>query len=52
MDRRTLMKEICPNWNEKSSFKEILEGLLPFLSRVINAKGYKFYDSFQLDSII
>ena len=48
MDGRDLMKEICPNWHEKSSFKEILEGLLPFLSRVINAKGYKFYGTFHL----
>ena len=26
----------------------ILEGFLPFLSRVINAKGYKFYGTFHL----
>ena len=25
MDGRDLMNEICPKWNEKSSFKEILE---------------------------
>ena len=48
MDGRDLMNEICPKWNEKSSFKEILEGILPFLSRVINAKGYKFYGEFHL----
>ena len=48
MDGRDLMKEICPNWNEKIGFKGILEGLLPFLSRVINAKGYKFYGQFHL----
>ena len=48
MDGRDLMREICPKWNAKSSFKEILEGLLPFLSRVINAKGYKFYGNFHL----
>jgi hypothetical protein len=48
MDGRDLMKEICPSWNSKSSFKQILEGFLPFLSRVINAKGYKFYGTFHL----
>ena len=48
MDGRDLMKEICPNWNSKSGFKPILEGFLPFLSRVINAKGYKFYGTFHL----
>jgi len=48
MDGRDLMNEICPNWTPKSCFKNILEGFLPFLSRVINAKGYKFYGSFHL----
>ena len=32
----------------KIYIKQILEGLLPFLSRVINAKGYKFYGTFHL----
>ena len=48
MDGRDLMKEICPAWNIKGGFKQILEGFLPFLSRVINAKGYKFYGAFHL----
>jgi hypothetical protein len=48
MDGRDLMKEICPVWKSKNGFKQILEGLLPFLSRVINAKGYKFYGTFHL----
>ena len=48
MDGRDLMKEICPAWKSKNGFKQILEGLLPFLSRVINAKGYKFYGTFHL----
>jgi hypothetical protein len=48
MDGRDLMKEICPSWNNKNGFKQILEGFLPFLSRVINAKGYKFYGTFHL----
>ena len=43
MDGRDLLKEICPNWIPKNGFKPILEGVLPFLSRVINARGYKFY---------
>ena len=28
--------------------KPIFDGFLPFLSRVINAKGYKFYGTFHL----
>jgi hypothetical protein len=48
MDGRDLLNEICPNWNVKSGLKPILEGILPFLSRVINAKGYKFYGTFHL----
>ena len=50
MDGRDLFKEICPKWNAKSGLKSILEGFLPFLSRVINAKGYKFYGTFHLGS--
>jgi ubiquitin-protein ligase len=48
MDGRDLLKDICPNWTPKSNIKSILEGILPFLSRVINAKGYKFYGMFHL----
>ena len=48
MDGRDLLKDICPSWTPKSGFKPILEGMLPFLSRVINAKGYKFYGTFHL----
>ena len=51
MDGRDLLKDICPSWTPKSGFKPILEGILPFLSRVINAKGYKFYGTFHLGSI-
>ena len=51
MDGRDLFREICPNWNPKNGFKPIFEGILPFLSRVINAKGYKFYGEFHLGSI-
>ena len=48
MDGRDLLDEICPNWNPKSGLKPIFEGFLTFLSRVINAKGYKFYGTFHL----
>ena len=48
MDGRDLLVEICQNWNIKSGLKPIFEGLLPFLSKVINAKGYKFYGTFHL----
>ena len=51
MDGRDLLMEICPEWNAKSGLKSILEGILPFLSKVINAKGYKFYGTFHLGSI-
>ena len=50
MDGRDLLNEICPTWNVKSGLKPIFEGILPFLSRVINAKGYKFYGMFHLGS--
>ena len=50
MDGRDLLKDICPGWNSKSGFKPILDGMLPFLSRVINARGYKFYGTFHLGS--
>ena len=52
MDGRDLLKDICPNWSPKSGLKSILEGMLPFLSRVINAKGYKFYGTFHLGATI
>ena len=48
MDGRDLLKDICPNWEPKSHLKPILEGMLTFLSRVINARGYKFYGTFHL----
>ena len=51
MDGRDLLKDICPSWNSKSGLKSILEGILPFLSRVINARGYKFYGTFHLGSV-
>jgi hypothetical protein len=51
MDGRDLFKEICPSWNPKAGLKSILEGMLPFLSRVINARGYKFYGTFHLGAI-
>ena len=51
MDGRDLLKDICPKWNAKCGLKYILEGILPFLSKVINAKGYKFYGTFHLGAI-
>ena len=51
MDGRDLLKDICPSWTSKNGIKPILEGILPFLSRVINAKGYKFYGTFHLGAI-
>ena len=48
MDGRDLLRDICPSWTNKIGIKPILEGILPFLSRVINAKGYKFYGTFHL----
>jgi hypothetical protein len=48
MAGRDLLKNICPSWSSKSGLKPILEGMLPFLSKVINAKGYKFYGTFHL----
>ena len=51
MDGRDLLKEICPNWIPSNGFKTIFEGFLPFLSRVINARGYKFYGTFHLGAI-
>jgi len=48
MDGRDLLKDICPNWSPKSGLKPILEGMLPFLSRIFNARGYKFYGTFHL----
>ena len=48
MDGRDLLKDICPSWNSKGGFKQILEGFLPFLKKVINAKGHKFYGMFHV----
>ena len=48
MDGRDLLKNICSSWTPKSGIKPLLEGMLPFLSKVINAKGYKLYGNFDL----
>lgn len=50
-DGRDLMNAICPEWNDKSCFKNILDGFLPFLSLVINKNDYKFYGTFHLGAI-
>ena len=46
MDGRDLMKEICPVWKSKNGFKLILEGLLPFLSRVLMPRDINFMARF------
>ena len=51
MDGRDLMKDICPHWDAKKGLRAIIEGILPFLSKVINAKGYKFYGTFHLGAV-
>ena len=51
MDGRDLLRDICPSWGPKSGLKPILEGMLIFLSRVINSRGYKFYGTFHLGAI-
>ena len=51
MDGRDLLKDICLDWKPKSGLKPILEGMLPFLSKVINARGYKFYGTFHNGAI-
>ena len=51
MDGRDLMKDICPKWEPKKGLRPVIEGMLPFLSKVINAKGYKFYGTFHLGAI-
>lgn len=51
MDGRDLRQNICPTWTKKSGLKTLLEGILPFLSKVINAKGYVFYGTFHLGAI-
>ena len=51
MDGRDLMKDICPVWDARKGLRLIIESILPFLSKVINAKGYKFYGTFHLGAI-
>ena len=51
MDGRDLLKEICPNWTPKITLKELIDGMIPFLGKVVNAKGYKFYGTFHIGAI-
>lgn len=51
MDGRDLQKEICPKWSQKTSIRQLIEGMIGFLGKVINAKGYKFYGTFHIGSI-
>ena len=51
MDGRDLSKEICPKWTIKTTLRQIIEGMITFLGKVINAKGYKFYGTFHIGAI-
>lgn len=51
MDGRDLLKDICPKWNKKTTIRKIIEGMITFLGKVINAKGYKFYGTFHIGAI-
>jgi hypothetical protein len=51
MDGRDLFEDICPKWDSKKGIKGIIDGMRPFLSKVINAKGYKFYGTFHVGAI-
>ena len=51
MDGRDLAKDICPKWTQKTTIRQIIEGMISFLGKVINAKGYKFYGTFHIGSI-
>ena len=48
MDGRDLLKEICPKWTNTTTLSQIIEGMIPFVGRVVNARGYKFYGTFHL----
>ena len=51
MDGRDLAKDICPKWTQKTTIRQLIEGMITFLGKVINAKGYKFYGTFHIGSI-
>ena len=48
MDGRDLLKEISPRWSNKTTIRQLIEGMLPFVGKVVNARGYKFYGTFHL----
>lgn len=51
MDGRDLLKDIYPIWTPKTTLKELIDGMIPFLGKVVNAKGYKFYGCFHIGAI-
>ena len=51
MDGRDLLYEICPNWNPKVKLIDVANLMTPFLARVLNSKGYKFYGTFHLGTV-
>jgi hypothetical protein len=51
MDGRDLLKDIYPKWSQKTTIRQLIEGMIAFLGKVINAKGYKFYGTFHIGSI-
>ena len=50
MDGRDLLKNIYPSWNKKTTLVEIVNQIPDFISKVINARRYKFYGEFHLGS--
>lgn len=48
MDGRDLLKDIYPEWNIKTPIQSVIDEIIPFLGRVINAVGYKFYGTFHI----
>ena len=50
MDGRDLLKNIYPSWNKKTTLSEIVNQIPDFISKVINARRYKFYGEFHLGS--
>ena len=50
MDGRDLLKNIYPKWDKKTTILEIANEIPDFISKVINARRYKFYGEFHLGS--
>lgn len=48
MDGRDLLNEIHPQWTPKTTIRELINGIIPFLQKVVNSRGYKFYGRFNI----